>query len=220
MARRPIQVGEGGRSLGALRPTGHVEIGGVRHEARSRGEFIPPDTLVIVETVESFHLIVRVQKPDDVPLRIHDDHDAQALKELSARRDAHSERQRKLREMLITHLLGTFLGVLLFFALHSAPDLRLLSFAAWGMVAGALYIAFLRLFLVSAHELVSENISLRPGVWLLIVLPAVGAFLGAVGGFQLDGSEGAIRGTLAVAFVLPPVLCLAWRLLVTLLETL
>ena len=53
MPRRQVQVGEGGRTLGNLRPAGHVDIGGFRHEARSTGDFIAAGTPVIVERVGS-----------------------------------------------------------------------------------------------------------------------------------------------------------------------
>jgi hypothetical protein len=223
MPRRQVQVGEGGRTLGALRPTGHVEIGGLRYEARSLGEFVPADTPVIVEKVEVFCLIVRAQQPGDSPLYIREDRDNRGVQEHAARQEELAARRRRARDAVTAVGLGLLLGLALYVWLRHIEgrpaDWKAIAFAGWGALLGLGYLLFLRIFLASARDVISENITPTPGVWLLIVLPLAGGLMGAVGGYELNGEPGAIVGAVVVAFVLPPLGCLTWYLLITLMET-
>lgn len=55
----PVRTGDRGRTLTLLRPVGRAEFGGGVFDARAEGEFLPPDTGVVVLRVESGEVVVR-----------------------------------------------------------------------------------------------------------------------------------------------------------------
>jgi len=52
-------IGREGVTVTALRPAGQIDIGGVRLNASSSGDFIPKGTAVLVTGTEGDHLVIR-----------------------------------------------------------------------------------------------------------------------------------------------------------------
>jgi membrane-bound ClpP family serine protease len=52
-------IGQEGVTVTALRPAGQIDIGGVRLNAASSGDFIPKGTAVLVTGTEGDHLVIR-----------------------------------------------------------------------------------------------------------------------------------------------------------------
>ena len=52
-------IGREGVTVTALRPAGEIDIGGVRLNAASSGDFVPKGTAVLVTGTESGHLVIR-----------------------------------------------------------------------------------------------------------------------------------------------------------------
>ena len=52
-------IGREGVTVTALRPAGQIDIGGVRLNAASSGDFIPKGTAVLVTGTEGDHLVIR-----------------------------------------------------------------------------------------------------------------------------------------------------------------
>jgi hypothetical protein len=203
-----------------MRPAGQVEIGGFRYDARTTGEFLDGDVFVIVEKVDAFSLIVRPLRPGESPLVISDDLDRQG-REAHAASLAHRARKRRAsRRLVVTVCLGAMLGAGLFSWLKRTMGIEALSYVAWGAIAGALYLLFLDRFLGAAREIISENVMAEPNIAMYALLPVPASVLGTLFGQYSGGEQGAVIGAVAAAFVLPPIVCLLWYLLVTLLEAL
>jgi hypothetical protein len=220
MARRQVKVGEGGRTVGPMRPAGRVEISGFSYDARTLGEFLDGDVYIIVEKVDAFSIIVRAMRPGESPLTISDDHDERG-REAHAAELAHRARKRRAaRRLAITMSLGAVLGLALFVWLKQMLGIEALPYVAWGAITGALYLLYLDCFLGASREIISENVMAEPHVALYALLPIPASVLGVLYGQYSGGDQGAVIGAVAAAFVLPPILCLLWYLLVTLLEAL
>ena len=64
----PVRIGDRGRTLTALKPSGKVAIAGAEFEARSEGQWIDPDCNCVVVAGDSRGLIVRaVGEGDPTP---------------------------------------------------------------------------------------------------------------------------------------------------------
>jgi hypothetical protein len=223
MPRREVQPGEAGRAAGPLRPGGHIVIAGWRYEARTDGEFLGPDTPVLVVRREAFCLVVRALREGDAPLTVTEERDRQGACAHESRRQRHRARRSRLTLFAAAIMAGVACAAFVVSWVQTREgglvlDGRWPAALLWGALAGASYLTFLQVFLSSAHEIVSENIAPRPNLWMAAVVPVMAALPGAVGGYRYHGSDGAAWGALACAFILPPVLCLLYHLLLTLLE--
>lgn len=58
----PVSAGDRGRTLSMLRPVGRAEFGGVIHDARAEGEFLPPDVPIVALRVEGGEIIVQAAR--------------------------------------------------------------------------------------------------------------------------------------------------------------
>jgi hypothetical protein len=54
-----LRIGDTGRAVAPMSPSGKVEIGGVRHDARSEGMFIPAGARCVVVRADATGLVVR-----------------------------------------------------------------------------------------------------------------------------------------------------------------
>lgn len=90
-----LEIGDVGRAVSALRPSGVAEIRGVRHEVRSDGGWIDAGCPVVVIASDSFSVIVKLaegfalQKLPDLGDKIP------TPQERATQRHAHEERVRE-----------------------------------------------------------------------------------------------------------------------------